>query len=340
MKKEKPLISVIMSNYNTSEEYLRASVESVLSQNYENFEFIIVDDCSTDNSLEIIKSYTDKRITILVNEQNLGITKSLNRGLSAAKGEYIARMDADDICLPERFEKQVEFLRKNPQVIACGTGVELIGDWQERHSKQYLCREIPERELFGIYLLFGNYPNIVHPTAMFNKALLDKNNVRYNEKYPVAQDYKMWVDCCKFGECVNLKETLLFYRVHKGAVSSGKADRQRESALMNMAEQLKELHIELTPEKEDIHYNFLIKRHPYDLQYREWILYIIEKNKTHKKYNQQKLEKVLWDKWAETTYFALTKAKNPINALKILRNLPLPYWKELLNIRKRRKKKD
>ena len=144
------LVSVIMSNYNTPEEFLRASIESVLNQTYSNFEFIIVDDCSTDNSLEIIKSYQDERIVVLENKENLGITKSLNRGLEIAKGEYVARMDADDISFPKRFETQVEYLKNNPQVIVCGTGVELIGDWQGRHSNKLICREIPEKDLFKI----------------------------------------------------------------------------------------------------------------------------------------------------------------------------------------------
>ena len=220
MEMENGLVSVIMSNYNTSEEYLRASIESVLNQTYSNFEFIIIDDCSTDTSLEIIKSYKDERIVILENSENLGITKSLNKGLSIAKGEFIARMDADDICFPTRFATQVEYLKNHSEVIFCGTGVELIGDWQGKHANKVICREIPEKELFKIYLLFGNYPNIVHPTAMFNNKLLIENSITYDERFSVAQDYKMWVNCCNYGECVNLKETLLYYRVHRGAVSS------------------------------------------------------------------------------------------------------------------------
>ena len=108
----KDLISVVMSNYNTDEEYLRAAIESVLNQTYENFEFIIVDDCSTNNSVDVIESYSDKRIKLIKNKGNMGLTKSLNIAIKAAKGEFIARMDADDIALPQRFEKQIEFLKK------------------------------------------------------------------------------------------------------------------------------------------------------------------------------------------------------------------------------------
>lgn len=340
MKISSGLVSVIMSNYNTPEEYLRASIESVLNQTYKNFEFIIIDDCSTDNSLEIINSYKDKRVIVIKNDENSGITKSLNRGLSIAKGEFIARMDADDLCLPERFEKQVCYLQEHPDTIVCGTGVELIGDWQERHSNKFICREIPEQELFKIYLLFGNYPNIVHPSAMFNNKLLIEHNIKYDERFPVAQDYKMWVTCCNYGECVNLEETLLYYRVHGGAVSSSKTDKQYACAIMNMKEQLSMLGIELATEDEGLHYNFLLKRQPYDLRYRHWIENIISHNKEYKIYSQDKLETVLWKKWAETSYFALAKERNVIKIIKILFNIPLKYWNELFEIKKSREKKD
>ena len=334
------LVSVIMSNYNTPEEYLRASIESVLNQTYKNFEFIIIDDCSTDSSLGIIKSYNDKRIILIENEVNLGITKSLNRGLAVAKGEYIARMDADDICLPERFEKQVCYLKEHPDTIVCGTGVELIGDWQDRHSNKFICREIPERDLFKVYLLFGNYPNIVHPTAMFNHKIIKENNIKYDERYPVAQDYKMWVTCCNYGECVNLKETLLYYRVHGEAVSSSKTDKQYACAVMNMKEQLATIGVVLKDGSEEIHYNFLSKRQPYDLCYKRWIKKIISQNAKYGTYNYQKLEAVLWKKWAETSYFALAKEHNPLNIIKILFNIPVKYWVELLNTKKSRAEKD
>ncbi len=336
----KGLISVVMSNYNTPEKYLREAIESVLNQTYKKFEFIIIDDCSTDNSLEIIKSYKDDRIIVLENEKNLGITKSLNRGLEIAKGEYIARMDADDICFRNRFEKQVEYLKNNPQVVVCGTSVELIGDWQERHSNKFICREIPEQDLFKVCLLFGNYPNIVHPTAMFNNKIIKENKIKYDERYPVAQDYKMWVTCCNYGEFANLKETLLYYRVHKGAVSSAKTDKQYACALMNMKEQLEAIGIELTVENEEIHYNFLLKRQPYDLQYKKWLEKLILQNKEFKVYNEKFLEDVLWRKWVETSYFALAKERNPLSIIKILTNIPFKYWIELLKIKKGRVKRD
>lgn len=337
MNPEKNLVSVIMSNYNTPEEYLRPAIESILNQTYRNFEFIITDDCSTDNSLSIIESYSDERIKILKNEKNLGITKSLNRGLAVAKGEFVARMDADDISLETRFEKQVEFLKSHPDHIVCGTGVEFIGDRQTKHSDKFACRKIPDKETFQIYLLFGNYPNIVHPTAMFNRKLMIKHNITYNENYPLAQDYRMWVSCSEAAECANINDTLLNYRVHGKAVSSEKKELQGKIAMQIMQEQLDKLHLDLSEEYADIHKDFLFSRKPYDIRCKKWIKTLLTQNKKYKIYNQKKMKNILWKKWAEISYFGIAKQKKPVSILKILFNIPLAYIPCLFKIRKHRK---
>ncbi len=124
---ENPKVSVIMSVYN-GDKYLREAIESILNQTFTDFEFIIVNDGSTDNSLEIIESYDDERIKTINNKKNIGLTKSLNKALKFAKGKYIARQDADDVSLPNRFEKQVEYLDSHPEVALVGTSVYLIDE--------------------------------------------------------------------------------------------------------------------------------------------------------------------------------------------------------------------
>ncbi len=337
---EKGLISVIMSNYNTPEEYLRPAIDSILTQTYKNFEFIIIDDCSTDNSLSIIESYTDDRIKVIKNEQNLGITKSLNRGLAVAKGEFVARMDADDISLKNRFEKQVQFLESHPDHIVCGTGVELIGDWQSKHSNKTICRKIPEKESFRIYLLFGNFPNIVHPTAMFNHNLLLKYNIRYNENYPLAQDYRMWISCSEVAECANIPETLLNYRVHGKAVSSKRKELQNNIAIQIMQEQLDKLQLDLNEDYADIHKDFIYARKPYDIKCKKWIKILLAHNKKYKVYNQKKLRIILWKKWAEISYFGLATQKNTAAIFKTIFNIPFPYIPHLIEVRHNRKNKN
>lgn len=338
MELQKDLVSVIMSNYNTPEEYLRQAIESILNQTYRNFEFIIIDDCSTDNSLQIIESYTDKRIKIIRNEQNLGITKSLNKGLAVAKGEFVARMDADDIAFPERFEKQVDFLKTHTEYIVCGTGVELIGEWEKKHSNKYICRTIPEREQFRINLLFGNYPNIVHPTAMFNHTMLKKYGITYNENYPLAQDYRMWVSCSEVAECANLPETLLNYRVHGKAVSSDKKQLQSTIAIQIMQEQLDKLYLQLSDEYTVIHKSFLSSRKEYNLKYKKWIKILLKQNKRHKVYNQKLLRKTLWKKWAEISYFGLFQSNNVLETFSVVVHISPLLFPYLFKFRKRRKR--
>lgn len=122
-----PEISVVLSVYNDAK-YVGVAIESVLAQTFTDFELIIIDDASTDESLSIARDFADERIRIVENEENLGLTKSLNKGISLAQGKYIARMDSDDICLPTRFEKQVAYLDAHPDVGVCGGWVELIGE--------------------------------------------------------------------------------------------------------------------------------------------------------------------------------------------------------------------
>ena len=120
-------ISVIMPTYNASVPFLKEAVESILNQSFGEFEFIVIDDGSTDGSWEYLNSIDDKRLKLIHNETNLGITKSLNIGMKTAKGKYIARMDSDDRSMPLRLEKQYEYMEKHPDVILCGTGVEFLG---------------------------------------------------------------------------------------------------------------------------------------------------------------------------------------------------------------------
>ena len=339
MELQKDLVSVIMSNYNTDEEYLRASIESVLNQTYENFEFIIIDDCSTNNSVEIIESYRDSRIRLIKNKENLGLTKSLNVALKVARGEYIARMDADDVCLPQRFKKQVLFLSQNPEYIVCGTAAEFVGKWQKYNSQKVIFRKIPEKEEYRIRLLFGNNPNIVHISAMFNATIMRSFNIEYNENYKYAQDYRMWVSCCEVAECANLEDVLMQITVREGTISTSKREEQEECVIRIIQEQLDKLHICLDEETVRIHRGLLKQRKEYTLNIKKWIKKLISQNRIYNVYNQKILEKLLWEKWAEISYFGLASQKNPIEMLKIFINIPIMYIPVLFKIKKHRKNK-
>jgi glycosyltransferase involved in cell wall biosynthesis/SAM-dependent methyltransferase len=222
-----PKISVIMPVYN-GEKYLSQAIESVLSQSYSDFEFIIINDFSTDRSESIIGSYHDSRIIFLKNEENLGITRSLNLGIKVSRGEYIARMDADDISLPERFKEQVSFLDSHPDIGVLGTAAFLI-DGLGNIGQEI---RFPQDHILIFWQLCFFTNAIIHPSAMMRKDLLDKVN-GYNVEFKFAQDYNLWCRLSKFTHFANLPHLLLYLRKHAENVSVKKRDEQEQNALTN-----------------------------------------------------------------------------------------------------------
>lgn len=221
------LISVIMSVYNTEEKFLRAAIESILNQTYRNFEFLIVDDCSESVCHKILYSYADPRIKIITNEKNLGLTKSLNILLEQARGEYIARMDADDISFPERLEKQLEYMEQHTDIDVLATST-VTYESGSPIVFSGLYREY-DQERNRIRLSFANIP-FPHPTVMFRSIFLSKWNLRYDERIRKAQDYNMWVRCAQKGNLFVLQEPLLIFRVHENQISANAEDQERCAA--------------------------------------------------------------------------------------------------------------
>ena len=243
-------ISVVMPTYNVTAAILREAVESILSQTFRDFEFIIIDDCSTDDSVEYLCGLRDERIKLIRNPENIGITKSLNIGFRAAQGKYIARMDSDDIALPTRFEKQYAFMESHPDVIVCGSRVEYFG------AISFISNEkIKNMEDYRINALFVN-PGPMHPTAFFNHELLLRYHISYDEKLVYAQDYGLWVEICKYGKIYILKDVLLKYRVHSNQISATSMDKQIHFHQMTEKKLLQELLGNVTEEEVDLHYRY------------------------------------------------------------------------------------
>jgi glycosyltransferase involved in cell wall biosynthesis len=205
-----PKISVLMPVYNCRL-YIEDSVSSILKQTVSDFEFIIIDDCSNDGTFEYLKSLTDRRITVVRKPKNTGYTVSLNMGLQLAKGNYVARMDGDDISLPDRFEMQVEFMDKNPDVAVCGGGYRVIGSDIEF---------IPKLSNDEMVLDLLSLTPIAHPTAFLRNNILKKNNIQYSPEYEPAEDYKLWTVLSNYGKLANIKDIILLYRKHPNQTSS------------------------------------------------------------------------------------------------------------------------
>lgn len=297
---EEGLISVVMSTYNRSSVFLRKSIESILCQTYADFEFIIIDDGSNNGTKEIIKSYNDPRIRLIVNEKNIGLTSSLNRGLDECRGEFIARMDDDDIAYPRRFEKQISFMRENPDVIVCGTWVECI-DENGQLTGQKIQDRIENMDTYRIYLLFGNIPTIPHPSAMMNRRMILKYNLRYEPEYSLSEDYRLWLRCANSGKCAILPEILMKYRRHGGSVSLTKKRAQESVDFAIMQLQFDALHLTLTDDIKSLHFHLLTRNKSLEdkckISLKNWIKAIIKANDRYKIYNQKILKSILWNRW-------------------------------------------
>lgn len=205
-----PEISIIMSVYN-SQKFLVESIESVINQTYRNFEFLIVDDASTDNSNTILRTYRglDPRIQLWENTSNIGLTKNLNFLISKCKGKFIARMDADDVCMDNRLQKQIDlFLKLGDEVVLIGSNAEVI----DSYGVPIGLRRMP-RKANDISRLVKYYNTINHPTVMIRHEVL--RAFRYNEKFRTSQDWDLWMRLTIAGhKCYNIQENLVQYRAN------------------------------------------------------------------------------------------------------------------------------
>lgn len=202
-----PAISVVMPAYN-AEKYLREALDSILAQTFTDFEFIIINDGSTDSTREIIQSYDDPRIVYLENEVNSGICVTLNKGLDAACGRYIARMDSDDISLPHRLATQYAWMEKHPDIAVSGSDVEVFGDG----IKPYCFTQQHNADDCSAGLLFSCC--FAHPTVIWRKEVISKSGVKYKNEYKGFEDFRLWWDIAHFGRLANIPQPLLRYRKH------------------------------------------------------------------------------------------------------------------------------
>ena len=219
-----PLVSVIIPFFNAESTLLEA-VNSILDQSYEKLEIIIINDGSTDKSEQIIQSLNDDRIIYIKNEKNQGLIKTLNIGFENSTGQYIARMDADDISLKDRISKQVQYMEKNKSCVACGTKINYFGEKINRFlSPLYYTTDRECKESLMIY------PCFAHPSIILKTEIIKNNNIRYNENYKFVEDYKLWIDLCDYGTFYNIPEELLNYRVSQTQTTSSSNILQFENA--------------------------------------------------------------------------------------------------------------
>lgn len=305
-----PMISVVMSVYN-AEKYLDEAIQSILNQTYKDFEFIIINDGSTDKSLEIIEKYKaqDERI-VLISRENRGLIASLNEGIEKARGKYIARMDADDISLPTRFEEQIRFMKENSSLGVCGSWIEVFGE----NKKPTIWRMPTNDDELKVRLLFS--VTFAHPSVMIRKELIDKYHLKYNKNYLHAEDYKFWVDFSKYTKFANIPKVLLKYRYLDTSVSrlaDNAKDEERYKTISSISnEVIDKLCVKNTEEENRLHFiigfNERIKKFSVDLKSLDsYLKKLIIANKHTKVFEEKFLKHFLAMKFLVVVFYKIKR---------------------------------
>ncbi len=253
MPKENPLVTVLLCTYN-DERYIAETIQSILNQTYQNFEFIILNDGSTDKTKQIIQSFKDSRIRYLEHSENKGLEDSKNWGLTEARGKYIAYIDGDDIAMPERLRTQTLFMEENPKVGLCASAVQVFGAKSNYYFPAETDLQIRGRALFGTPLN--------HPSCMIRTSVLRKYDIRYRKDFPAAEDHPFMLQLLKVTEAYCFPTVLLKYRWHDQNISVTKkplqiasAKRAKDLAFKDLA--FKELAgIEVTEEEQEVYKDF------------------------------------------------------------------------------------
>lgn len=220
MSKTSAPITVLMPAYN-AEKYIGEAIESILNQSFSDFELMIIDDGSSDSTMNIVDSFKDARIRVVTNEKNLGLIATLNKGLSLIKTEFVARMDADDISLPKRLETQLKFMRANPDVGVCGTWYDnILPDGSEKKGGRYLPshNEILFKNLYQLH--------IIHGTTMMRMQVIRDNDLSFNPSFSHSEDYDFFARFAEVSKLHNIQESLYIIRHHEESVSKKFSDVQ------------------------------------------------------------------------------------------------------------------
>lgn len=225
--KDSPIISIVMPVYN-GQQFLTDAVESILAQSFPEFEFIIIDDGSTDSTFNLLQRFTgDTRIRLIKNPTNIGLSNSLNIGILLSNGKYIARMDADDISLSDRLQKQVEYMEGHPEVGVLGTNIAYIDDdGNFKGGGRPKDKQLESPKVIEWLLLWRCC--IYHPTVMIRRAILEYTGITYDPSFEPSEDHDLWTKLSKHTLIAKLPQVLVYYRVSIHSISRIRAEEQRK----------------------------------------------------------------------------------------------------------------
>lgn len=291
-----------MPVYN-GEKYLVEAIDSILQQTFTDFELLIIDGGSKDNSLKIIEQYQDSRIRLIFQDKNTkGLASALNQGLENAKGKYIARMDSDDISYPKRLQKQVDFMDRNTKVGLCGTWIVFSFDGKLGKVQKYPTNFDELKVSLFFSTSFG------HPSVMLEKSLFKKHNLTYNTEFKYGEDYDLWNRCADYFELANIPEVLLTYRVLSTSLFSETVKKFPDQLEEIHKRNLKSLKIELDEENYQIHKILIRPCHVKKREFFEkvdlWIQELYEANLKEKKYPIKLFAKYLANNWFKICFYS------------------------------------
>ena len=310
-----PAVSFIMSNYRTPPDQLRQALDSMLAQTLTDFEAVIVNDGVKDASYETLLEYAakDGRVRLIENERNLGLPASLNKALAVCRGRYIARMDTDDICCPDRLARQTAYMDAHPDVMFAGAWADVFDEDEGRPVEQWKPVMCP-REEYRIRLLFSGEPLLIHPTVIFRASFLREHGLRYSEdpQYRYAEDYELWTRCADCGGAGILEHPVLLYR------QAASDDRitvrhaaEMEACVKNVQEKLfARLGMGYTDEDFKLNFRLLSGRKPYDIRYRQWMDHIMKQNGAAGRYDRAVMKRLFHDRWFSIVYYGIAYEKN------------------------------
>ena len=305
MSEPNPAVTVLMPVYN-GEAFLRDAMDSVLMQTFDDFELLVIDDGSMDASSQIVEAYLDKRVRLERNEKNLNQPRSLNKGIQLARGAYIARMDCDDICHPDRLRQQVTFLEAHEDVAIVGTWAKLVGGQRDEVWRLPTNPSKVEAELIF-------HSTLIHPSVLIRKEVLINQDLAYDENLAHgAEDWDLWQRCRQHGRLANIPAVLLEYRTK--APSKNVDVKKWKDAETVIRRGLQRLGLDPSDEEIDLHrrigFGEFVGEEPSFLDSaEEWLLRLEQFNRGTNLYPIDSFGEVLSDTWLRLCYFSSGAAR-------------------------------
>ena len=300
-----PAITVLMPVYNAGV-HLKEAIDSILNQTFIAFEFLIINDGSTDNSEEIILSYNDQRIRYIKNETNLRLIATLNKGIDLAAGKYIARMDADDISEPNRLQVQYDYMEKNPEVAICGSWFKMFGDRNDTVKYVDGHNHIMAKMLYQCHFC--------HPSVILRKTALQSFEIKFDPFYIHAEDYDFFTRIGEKYKLANIQQVLVHYRTHVQSVSQQNKNIQNSKSTLIKQRLFK--HAGLIATEADLELYRTLGQHEYsaDVNYLNKARILLEKmlesNETTNYFDKPFFRAYLADLWFNATYNTTTTGQS------------------------------